>query len=48
VIKATTQPLYSRERDKLQVLQEPGWASEQLWTGWGKSRPPPGFESRNV
>jgi len=48
VINATTQPLYYREKDNLPVLQEPVWASEQLWTGWGKSRPPPGFEPRTL
>jgi len=29
------------------ILQEAGWAPGPVWTG-GKSRPPPGFDTRTV
>jgi len=48
VVKATPRPLYPRERDTVTILLEAGWAPEQVWMGAGKSRPPPGFDPRNV
>ena len=48
VVNATSRPLYPRERDPVTIVQEAGWAQGLVWTGWGKSRPPPGFSPWTV
>jgi len=47
VVKATKRPIYPRERPGTQCIR--GWMDPRAGLEWcGKSRPPPGFDPRNV
>jgi len=39
VVNATPRPLYARERDKIPIVQEAGWAPGPVSTGKEKSHP---------
>jgi hypothetical protein len=47
VVKATLQPLYSRERDTVHIVYEAGWAPGQVWT-CGKNLPHTGIRSSDL
>ena len=47
VVSSTPRPHFTRGKDPVPIVQEAGWAPGPVWTG-GKSRTPPGFDSRTV
>jgi hypothetical protein len=44
VVNATPRPLYPRERDRVKIVQEDGWAPGAVWTG-GENLAATGFRS---
>jgi hypothetical protein len=48
VVNVTSLPLYPRKRDPLPIVQEARWAPKAGLGERGKSRPPPGLDSRTV
>ena len=33
LVNATSRPLFTRGKDSVPIVQEPGWAPEPVWTG---------------
>jgi hypothetical protein len=48
MVNATPRSLYPMERDSVPIVQEAWVGPGPVWTGEEKSRPPPGFDPRNV
>ena len=48
VVNATPQPLYPWERNPVPIIQEAGWAPEQVWTSVEKKKSPAPTGVRNV
>ena len=47
MVKATSRPLYLRERETVSIAQESGWAPGSAWTG-AENLAPLGFDPRTV
>ena len=47
MVSSTHRPYFTPGKDPVPIVREAGWAPGLVWNG-GKSRPPPGFDPRQV